>query len=138
MKVFIFAMFSFLAANCQGQIASDTAKKQQLSQDTTFYPQEQVEITAEYPGGKGIWKRYLNLNMREGYISESSATKIKVTIQFAVDKKSHVSNVQAIDGPDDVGYRQEAVRLVKKSGLWVPAIRNGHQVNSYRKVIVEF
>lgn len=138
MKFFIFAVLSLLVANCQAQTASDTTNKQRVHQDTTFYPQEQLEITAVYPGGPRAWKSFLDKNIKQRYISDDPNNKIKVTVQFTVDMHGHINEVQAIDGPNDGGFKEEAVRVVKKSRLWLPAVKGGRQVNSYRKIVVEF
>jgi len=39
--------------------------------------------------------------------------------------------VEAISGPEEL--RAEAVRVIKKSGKWTPAVQNGRQVKSYKK-----
>jgi len=51
-------------------------------------------------------------------------------VQFVVDKEGNVSDVQAVEGPE--ALRAEAVRVIKKSGKWTPAIQNGRKVNSYK------
>ena len=52
-------------------------------------------------------------------------------VEFIVNKEGNVSNVQALSGPEVL--RQEAVRVIKKSGKWNPGIQNGRKVNSYKR-----
>ena len=59
-----------------------------------------------------------------------------VVVQFIVDKEGNVSDVEAISGPNEL--REEAVRVIKKSGKWTPAIQNGRQVKSYKKQPIKF
>jgi protein TonB len=59
-----------------------------------------------------------------------------VTVQFVVDKEGNVSNVEAVSGPQEL--RGEAVRVIKRSGKWTPAIQNGHKVKSYKKQPIGF
>jgi protein TonB len=61
-----------------------------------------------------------------------------VVVQFIVDKEGNVSDVSAISGPSEGGLRDEAVRVIKKSGKWTPAVQNGRQVKSYKKQPIVF
>lgn len=54
-----------------------------------------------------------------------------MVVEFVVDKEGNVSNVQAISGPEVL--KQEAIRVIKKSGKWNPGNQNGRMVNSYKK-----
>jgi len=95
-----------------------------------------VEIESDYPGGASAWQRYLNKNLR--YPQEAIDGEIQgtVVVQFIVDKAGNVSDVDAISGPKEL--RDEAVRVIKKSGSWTPAVQNGRQVKSYKKQPIVF
>lgn len=103
--------------------------------DRTF---TKVEIESEYPGGTAAWFRYLNKNFR--YPEDAITNEIQgtVVVQFIVDKEGNVSDVQAVSGPETGGLREEAVRVIKQSGKWIPAIQNGRNVKSYKKQPVQF
>jgi periplasmic protein TonB len=90
-----------------------------------------VEIESEFPGGLPAWQRFLNRNLRPS--DEAQGT---VVVQFIVDKEGNVTNVEAVSGPDEL--RSEAVRVIKKSGKWTPAIQNGNPVRSYKKQPIIF
>jgi protein TonB len=111
------------------------APKDNTDYDKTF---TKVEIESAYPGGSAAWLRYLNKNLRfpdEAVNNEISGT---VVVQFIVDKEGIVSDVEAISGPESGGLREEAARVIKKSGKWTPAIQNGRQVKSYKKQPIVF
>jgi protein TonB len=95
-----------------------------------------VEIESEYPGGTNAWQRFLNRNLR--YPQEAIDQNVEgyVTVQFIVDKEGNVSEVEAVSGPAEL--RAEAVRVIKKSGKWTPAIQNGRKVKSYKKQPIGF
>jgi len=95
-----------------------------------------VEIESEYPGGVMAWQRFLNKNFR--YPQEAVDQEIQgtVVIQFIVDKEGNVSDVMALSGPEEL--RAEAIRVIKKSGKWTPAIQNGNKVRSYKKQPIVF
>jgi protein TonB len=111
------------------------APKDNEDYDKTF---TKVEIESDFPGGTAAWLRYLNKNLR--YPDDAVTNEIQgtVVVQFIVDKEGNVSDVQAIAGPDNGGLREEAVRVIKKSGKWTPAIQNGRQVKSYKKQPIVF
>ncbi|MBE7173933.1 MAG: TonB family protein [Williamsia sp.] len=96
-----------------------------------------VEIEAGFPGGASAWARYLNKNFH--YPNEAQAKEIQgtVIVQFIVEVDGSVSDVKALSGPEG-GLKEEAVRVIKASGNWEPAIQNGHKVASFKKQPVIF
>jgi protein TonB len=111
------------------------APKDNTDYDKTF---TKVEIESEYPGGPAAWLRYLNKNFRYPDDAVNNEIQGTVVVQFIVDKEGNVSDVQAISGPTEGGLREEAVRVIKKSGKWTAAIQNGRQVKSYKKQPIVF
>ena len=97
-----------------------------------------VEIESSYPGGGPAWLRFLNKNLHYPDDAQNNEIQGVVVVQFIVDDKGNVSDVQAISGPDKGGLREEAVRAIRKSGLWTPAIQNGRQVKSYKRQPITF
>lgn len=100
---------------------------------------EKVEIDAKYPGGAGAWKNFLERNLRGETPVDNSAMPgtYTVVIQFIVDKQGHVSDIKALT---NLGYgmETEAMRVIKRSGRWTPAIQNGNNVTAYRKQPITF
>ncbi len=90
-----------------------------------------IEAESTYKGGPAAWLRFLKKNFRPSEEAVSNGVQGTVVVQFIVDQAGNVSDVQAISGPEE--YKQEAVRVIKKSGQWAPAIQNGRKVNSYMK-----
>lgn len=117
----------------EGKGVVEAPKKVEEDWDKTF---TKVEIESSYPGGAGAWQRYLNKSLR--YPQEAIDNEIQgtVVVQFIVDKEGNVSDVQAISGPNEL--RDEAARVIKKSGKWTPAVQNGRQVKSYKKQPITF
>jgi protein TonB len=97
---------------------------------------EKVEIESSFPGGPNAWKRFLIKTLR--YPSEAEAEFIQgaVAIKFIVDENGVVSNVTAISGP--IELRSEALRVIKASGKWIPAVQNGRLVKSYKTQVIVF
>ena len=118
-----------------GKGVVEAPKKDDEDYDKTF---TKVEIESEYPGGAGAWLRYLNKNFRYPDDAVNNEIQGTVVVQFIVDKEGNVSDVQAISGPENGGLREEAMRVIKKSGKWTPAVQNGRQVKSYKKQPIVF
>lgn len=95
-----------------------------------------TEIEAEYPGGKEAWVKYLLKNLKYPETAINKNIQGTVVVQFIVDKEGKVSEVTAIDGPQEL--RAESERIIRESGGWVPAIQNGHKVRAYKKQTISF
>ena len=119
-----------------GKTGVVVAPKKQDDDDGGIF--NKVEIESSYPGGTPAWIRYLQKNMHypDGAVNDN--TEGTVMVQFIVDKEGNVSDVQAVDGPVQDGLREEAVRVIKKSGKWTPAVQNGRYVKSYKQQPVTF
>ncbi len=97
-----------------------------------------VEIESTYPGGQQAWIHYLMNNFR--YPNEAVKKQIQgtVIVKYIVDKDGTVTNVEAESGPTEGGLREEAIRVIKDSGKWVPAMQNGRKVKAYKRQPIIF
>ena len=95
-----------------------------------------IENESQYPGGMDAWQRYLNKNLHYPEAAIGVGLEGDVIVQFVVDNDGNVSNVEAVSGPNEL--RDEAVRVIRKSGQWTPALQNGHHVRSIKKQPVKF
>lgn len=95
-----------------------------------------VEIESSYPGGEPAWARFLLKNFQYPEAAAANGIQGVVMVQFIVDREGNVSEVQAVSGPTEL--RAEAVRVIRKSGLWVPAEQNGRHVKSYKQQSIRF
>lgn len=121
--------------NGKGVIEAPKASGDGENYDKLF---TKVEIEASFPGGGPAWARFLNRNLH--YPDGAIAANIQgtVVVQFIVDKDGSVSEIKALEGPEEGGLREEAIRVIKKSGKWTPAIQNGRQVKCYKKQPISF
>lgn len=86
-----------------------------------------VQVEAKY---KGNWRSFLERSLRADVPQENGAPagrNYTVIVSFIVDKDGTVSQVKAENDPG-YGTAQEAVRVIKSSGKWIPAIQNGRNV----------
>ena len=132
-KAILSILLGIIVFTCHGQAITDSVKKSLQQEDTTTY--SKVEIESEFPGGPAAWQRFLDRHLSN---PNTEDTKKYVVVQFIVDKQGHTSAISVLSGPEKGGYREEAIRLIQKSGLWLSAIQNGRQVKSYKKFVITF
>ncbi|QEC40718.1 energy transducer TonB [Pseudobacter ginsenosidimutans] len=101
-------------------------------------PFMKVEIESSYPGGSEAWRRFLIKQLQRNYPQDAIDNGIQgtVIIQFIVDAEGNVSNVEALSGPEEL--RDAAIRVIQKSGKWIPAVQNKRHVKSYKKQPIGF
>ena len=90
---------------------------------------------ATYPGGDKAFFRYLiqNLSVPQYYTQK---TDVSIIVTFTIDESGKLSNFHASDGPGPL--KKEAIRLVKDSGRWIPAYKDGKQTTSERQQKISF
>lgn len=95
-----------------------------------------VDIDAKFDGD---WQKFLlrNLNPQTPIDNNAPAGNYTVWIQFVVDTDGSISDIRALT---QVGYglEQEAIRVIRRTKKWEPAIQNGRPVKAYRKQAITF
>jgi hypothetical protein len=107
--------------------------------DTATKIFERVEQEASFPGGVAAWRKFLEQNLNPSVPVDNGAPCGLYTVyaQFVVNRDGRVSGIRCLT---NLGYgmEQEVIRILGKSGRWLPAIQNGRPVNAYRKQPVSF
>ena len=100
---------------------------------------EKVEIEASFYGGVNGWRDFLQKNLKSTVPIDNGASPgtYTVIIQFIVHKDGSVSDLKALTSHGH-GMEDEALRVMKNSPNWIPAMQNGHKVAAYRKQPVTF
>jgi len=98
-----------------------------------------VEVEAGFPGGDRAWRSYLEKNLNTEVPGENGAPEgnLTVVVKFVVSKDGSVSEVTCENDPG-FGICQEAIRVIKRTKNWTPAIQNGRNVNAYRRQPITF
>lgn len=109
------------------------------TQDTTTHIFDKVEIEASFPGGDQAYRKFLERNLNATIASDNGAPDgtYTVVVQFVVDKKGNVSNVIPLT-KHGYGMEKEVIRVITKGPKWIPGVKDGQAVNSYRKLPVTF
>ena len=99
-------------------------------------PRETVDIPASFGGN---WEKFLikNLKAETPVDNGAGAGRYTVIILFVVDKEGNVSDIKALTN-HGYGMEQEALRVIKKSPQWEPAIYNGYKVKAYHRQMITF
>jgi antitoxin component YwqK of YwqJK toxin-antitoxin module len=90
-----------------------------------------VERQAQFKGGDEGWKKYLekNLNATIPQAVGAPAGNYEVQVQFVVDKDGIPTNIKAVSVPAKCkACGAEAVRILRESPKWDPAILNNEPV----------
>jgi hypothetical protein len=92
------------------------------------------ETEASFPGGDMAWREYLarNLNRDVAADNKAPAGTYKAIIKFVVSKEGKLEDIVA---ETNIGYgiEQEAIRVIRKSPTWIPAVQFGRKVRAYRR-----
>lgn len=109
------------------------------TRDTTAKVFSKVEKEASFPGGLPGWRDYLinNLNADVPIKNGAPVGKYTILVQFKVCTDGSLCDIEAINNPG-FGLSEEAVRVIKESGNWVPAEQFGRKVKSIYKQPISF
>lgn len=90
---------------------------------------ESVQVQAKFPGGPDAWQKFLERNLKQDVPVENGAppADYKIVVSFIVDKEGNVTEIRAENDPG-YGIASEAIRVIQRSGKWVPALQNGRNV----------
>ena len=98
-----------------------------------------VQKEAQFPGGFKEWSKFLErtLNTEIPVENGAPAGKYSVLVSFLVDREGNVSEIQALNDPG-YGIADEAIKVIKRSKQWIPAIQNGRNVIYRQKQSITF
>ncbi len=114
----------------------EVPQKKAADEDEIF---TRVENEAEFPGGDGAWRRYLEKRLNGDTPVENGASEgtYTVTVKFVVSKEGNISDVVALTN-HGFGMEAEAIKVIKDGPNWKPALQNGKNVNAYRTQPITF
>jgi len=96
-----------------------------------------VEVESEFRGGYEGWIKYLGKNIRYPQKALDKGIKGMVGVQFIVDKEGNVE-YESIFCSVEYSLDKEALRIIRNSPKWIPALQNGKPVRSYKKQPIVF
>jgi protein TonB len=143
---FICTIFS-IACNAQNDKTfpppPGTSASTDTSKDDRIF--SKVEFEAQFPGGDAGWRNFLIDNLKLTKIGkklkfEKGQKRISETVivKFIVSKDGSISEVTIENEDANPLFKAEAIRVIKDSPNWKPAIQNGRKVNAYRRQPITF
>src|ERR1022692_1243898 len=135
MKTIFLIALSALSITARAQDTSKHASEIDTSKSSSGDKKEKAVTKVQSEASYLDWNLFLLKNLR--YPNEEANRKMQneanIEVMFIVDIDGKVSNVEAVSGPNKGGLREEAIRVIKRSGKWMPAFQYGKYVKSYKK-----
>ncbi|MFZ4058500.1 MAG: energy transducer TonB [Ferruginibacter sp.] len=116
---------------------------------TTIFAQEEPKETqskvmypvspASFPGGDEKWFKFLSKNIHffNNASMKAPSGKYKVFIQFTITTTGEVTEIKALS-QNGFGMEDEAIRVIKTSPKWTPALMQGKAVPFVQRVPINF
>ncbi len=96
-----------------------------------------VEQEAQFPGGMDNLARFITNNLQYPQKSREEGLEGRVLIEFVVSYNGNIRNLRILQSAGKE-FDDEAMRVVKKMPIWMPAKQNGKPVNSYYTLPLNF
>ncbi len=96
-----------------------------------------VEQKPQFPGGDAALLKYVADHIRYPAMAQENNVHGRVVVQFVVTKTGAVGEVKVVRGKDP-DLDKEAVRVVKTLPKFVPGKMNGHAVNVWYTLPIQF
>ncbi len=96
-----------------------------------------VEQKPQFPGGEAALLKYVAEHIRYPAMAQENNIQGRVVVQFVVTKTGSVGEVKVVRGKDP-DLDKEAVRVVKSLPKFVPCKMNGHSVNVWYTLPIQF
>jgi len=96
-----------------------------------------IEDKPEFPGGMPKLMQYLGKNTKFPQIAKENGIQGRVYVQFVIDKKGNVVDVEVVRGVDPY-LDKEALRVVKGMPKWKPGKQRGKPVKVSYIVPINF
>ncbi len=99
----------------------------------------EVEQNPQFTGGPEAWRKFLQANLKVNTPVDNGAKAgiYKVVLKFIVNIDGSLSDIKCENDPG-YGICAEAIRFIKTTPKWQPAVQNGKKVNAYSKQPIIF
>ncbi len=105
------------------QLSSQSPSPQEDNNE--IYNSNGVEFKPEFPGGIGAFYKYVGDHFKMPTANDFRGGRLIVA--FTIEKDGSIADAKVVK---EIGYgtTEEAIRLIKASPLWRPAVQNGKKV----------
>lgn len=130
-RLFVMIVLFFITSQLNAQQATAPAK---VIMDTVYTI---ADTPPAYPGGNDAWNKYLKKNLKYPKKAWWEELESDVVVEFIVRKDGSITDIKHLT-VFGWGFEEEAVRLIKASGKWNPALKNGRAVDFKGTVKIPF
>jgi TonB family protein len=89
------------------------------------------EIESVYPGGISAWQKFLYKNFKYPDRAMNNNIEGQVWPLIFINKQGEIEN-SYLGKSVEYSLDEEALRIMRKSGKWVPAVQDGKNVRSFK------
>ncbi len=118
-------------------IIEDSIRREKYKKDSIANAGKDAEIDAEFKGGLKGWGKYLSANIKYPERAMNFNIQGTVVVEFVVDKSGKTMD-EDIAKSVEFSLDQEALRMIRQSPAWTPAIQWGRIVKAYRRQPITF
>jgi clan AA aspartic protease (TIGR02281 family) len=88
-----------------------------------------AQILPEFPGGVGVWVKYLESNLNNKIALDNGAPVglYKIVVEFIIHQTGKVINIKTDKDPG-FGMKEEVIRVIRNSPIWNPATNSGKSI----------
>jgi antitoxin component YwqK of YwqJK toxin-antitoxin module len=126
-------------ANFKGErgLVSDYDKTGKLTRSDSVFTRKVIE--AEFPGGDAGWRSFLQGNLKGDVPVDNNAGPgtYTVIVRFIINSDGSLDEIEAENDPG-FGMAGEAIRVLKKSPKWKPAVLYGRNRRVIRRQPISF
>lgn len=132
-------MFTRIILFCSFLLPASGLQAQEKDTITISDSLVKVERDASFPGGINGWAKFLRANLNASVPVKKGAPAGRYTVEiiFIVDREGNATDFKALTAWG-YGMEEEVIRVLKKTGPWIPAHQGGRTVKAFRKQPVTF
>ena len=114
-------------------------EKQKIELDKNYLAFVTTELIPTFTGGPEAWRKFLSANLKAGVPVDNGARagKYTVVLKFVVNTDGSLSDIRCENDPG-FGTCAEALRFIRTTPRWQPAMQNGKPVRAYLKQPITF
>jgi TonB family protein len=109
-------------------------RKERVAKGYVLLPGEKE---AKFKSGESDWRNYVGKNLTFPKRAEKLGLSGKIRVRFMIDPEGYTTDIW-LDQSVEYSLDAEAIRLIRSSPKWAPAVKDGVNVNAWRIQPVTF
>ncbi|MCC6722228.1 MAG: energy transducer TonB [Bacteroidia bacterium] len=97
-----------------------------------------TDTKAKFPGGRDSMILFITNELRYPTQAIKNKAEAKVVLNFIVDSLGRICCIKNNGKKDIYGFEEEAIRIISRMPIWIPATKDNKPVNSYYQLPITF